>query len=383
MDALIIGAGQAGLGVAYWLRRITGLEVQIVERAAVGNSWLERWDNLRLFTPRRFSALPGMPFPAGEDFPSRLEVAEYLRCYADRFQLPVETGHQVRRLTKSGGVFCAETNRADIRARHVVVAGGPFAQPYLPPASRKLDGVVFQLHSADYRRPADVPDGEVVVVGGGNSAAQLALELSPTHRVTMVSPHPPWFLPVTLLGADLYWWLYLTGTLNARTSSPVSRYVRRRGDAIIGTDLRRQVQTGRVRLLTQRVTGASGQELVLADGSLVPAPNVLWCTGYRTDLRWLDLAGALDRSGEPVHRRGASPVPGLHWMGLPWQTRLNSSIINGVDRDAHATAKRIRAMSIEVGRSPREIRQAQRDLGSLPPDQPGHDRTGRRPGRAR
>jgi len=351
VHVLIIGAGQAGLGVAYWLRRITGLEVQIIERAAVGNSWLERWDSLRLFTPRRFSSLPGMRFPAGEGFPTKLEVAEYLRCYAERFRLPVETGHEVRRLRQSGGVFCAETNRDDIRARHVVLAGGPFARPYLPPASRNLDDAVFQLHSRDYRRPADIPEGEVVVVGG-NSAAQLAVELGHTHPVTMVSPRPPWFLPTTLLGVDLYWWLYLTGTLNARTSAPVSRYVRGRGDAIIGTDLRRQVQAGRIRLLTQRVIGATGRNLALADRSHVPAPNVLWCTGYRADLEWMDLPGALDASGKPVHRRGASPVPGLHWMGLPWQTRLNSSIIGGVDRDAHTTATRIRALSTGVRRNP-------------------------------
>jgi len=230
VDVLIIGAGQAGLGVAYWLRRITGLQIQVIERAAVGNSWLERWDSLRLFTPRRFSALPGMRFPAGEDFPDKREVADYLRGYAERFALPVETGHQVRRLRQSGSLFCAQTDRAEFQARHVVVAAGPFSRPYLPSANNVLDHGVFQLHSAAYRRPTDIAEGEVVVVGGGNSAAQLAVELARTHRVTMVSPRPPWFLPVTLLGVDLYWWLYLTGTLNARTSAPVSRYVRRRGD---------------------------------------------------------------------------------------------------------------------------------------------------------
>jgi len=169
------------------------------------------------------------------------------------------------------------------------------------------------------------------------------VELADTHRVTMVSPRRPWFLPERVLGVDLYWWLYLTGTLNARTSSPVSRYVRRRGDAIIGTALRREIRAGRVRLVTARVTGAEGQELVLSAGSPVRAETVLWCTGFRPDLGWLQVDGALDAAGEPVHRHGASPVPGLHWMGLPWQSRLNSSIINGVDRDARTTANRIRA----------------------------------------
>ncbi len=352
VDVLIIGGGQAGLGTAYWLQRTTGLEVQIIEVAAVGNSWLERWESLRLFTPRRFSALPGMRFPAGEAFPTKTEVAEYLRRYADRFGLPVQTGHEVQRLTETVGEFRVETSRAIIRARHVVIATGPFAAPYVPRAGRDLPDSVFQLHSGDYRRPGDIPDGDVVIVGGGNSAAQLAVELADTHRVTMVSPRPPWFLPATLLGADLYWWLYLTGTLNARTTSPVSRYVRRRGDAIIGTDLRREIKAARVGLLTQRVTGADGRDLVLADGSRVRAENVLWCTGFRPDLRWLEVPGALDPAGEPMHRGGASPVPGLHWMGLPWQTRLNSSIVDGVDRDAHATAKRIRTALATASNTP-------------------------------
>ena len=348
VDVLIIGAGQAGLGTAYWLRSITGLRVQVIDQNAVGSSWLRRWDSLRLFTPRRFSGLPGMRFPAGTDFPDKGEVAEYLRSYAERFALPVETGHQVRRLWKSGDLFHARTDTVEFRARHVVLAAGPFSRPNLPPASAWLDAGVFQLHSAAYGRPGDIPGEEVVVVGGGNSAAQLAVELAHTHRVTVISPGPPWYLPVRLLGVDLYWCLYLTGMLNASASSAISRYVRRRRDSIVGTGLRREIRTGRVRLITGRVTGAHGRDLALSDGSKVRVHNVLWCTGHRPSLTWVDLPEALDDEGEPVHHCGVSPVPGLHWMGLPWQTRLNSSIIDGVDRDAHATAARILTLSTQV-----------------------------------
>lgn len=354
VDVLIIGAGQAGLGTAYWLRRSTNLRVQVVEEHSVGSSWLRRWDSLRLFTPRRFSGLPGMGFPAGADFPDRREMAEYLRAYAERFALPVETGHPVRRLWKCGDVFHACTDAVEFRARHVVVATGAFSRPHLATASASLDAAVFQLHSADYCRPRQVPGGGVVVVGGANSAAQLALELSRTHEVTMISPHPPWYLPVRLLGVDLYWWLFLTGMLNARASSAISRYVRRRRDSVIGTDLRREIRAGRVRLVTGRVTGADGANLVLADSSRVPVDNVLWCTGYRPNLGWVEIPGALDEEGEPVHSVGVGAVAGLHWMGLPWQTRLNSSIIDGVDRDARATADRIRGA--ERKRRPARLR---------------------------
>ncbi len=147
---------------------------------------------------------------------------------------------------------------------------------------------------------------------------------------------------MSLLGVDLYWWTYLTGTLNAGRDSRTSRYVRRRGDAIVGTQLRDLDRAGRVRVLPSRVVGADGRAVHLADGTALTVSSV-WCTGFRPETSWLDLAGAVDASGEPVHADGASPVPGLHWMGLPWQTRLNSSIIDGVDRDARAVARRVRA----------------------------------------
>jgi len=181
-------------------------------------------------------------------------------------------------------------------------------------------------------------------VGGGNSAAQLAAELHDAGRqVTVASPGPPWYLPETVLGVSVYWGIHLTGILDAGRDSRVSRYVRGRGDAIVGTRLRTLVRAGRIRLLAYRVTRASGRHVVLADGSTVPVASVLWCTGFRPDTSWIDLPGATDEDGEPRHDAGAAPVEGLHWMGLPWQTRLNSSIIDGVDRDARATARRIRA----------------------------------------
>jgi putative flavoprotein involved in K+ transport len=200
---------------------------------------------------------------------------------------------------------------------------------------------VSQLHSFAYRRPSDIPVGEVLIVGGGNSAAQLALELASSHRVTIASPGPLWFLPEGFLGISMYWWTLLTGILNAGAEAWISRYIRRRGDAIVGTELRRLVSGGLVRLLPHRVVRGHGRTVELADGTLLPVTSVLWCTGFRPDTEWIDVRGALDPTGAPLHDGGASPVPGLHWMGLPWQTRLNSSIIDGVDRDARRTVRRI------------------------------------------
>ena len=338
VDVLVIGGGQAGLGTGFWLARRTSASFLIVDAAArVGQSWCDRWDSLRLFTPRRFSALPGMRFPPGPaQYPAKDEMPAYLAAYADRFELPVQLDTRIEALEPAdGGGFLASTTRGTISARHVVVATGPFSSPALPPAAAGLDAGVHQLHSSDYRRPHDIPPGDVLVVGGGNSAAQLAVELAATHQVTVAAPDL-WFLPEKILGVSLYWWIYVTGILNAPTGSRVGRLVRQRGDAIIGRQLARLVADGTVRLHRHAVTGAHGRTVTLGDGTQLTPGTVLWCTGFRPSYPWLHVPGALDADGAPRHDGGRSPVPGLEWMGLPWQTRLNSSIVDGVDRDAQA-----------------------------------------------
>ena len=342
VHVLVVGAGQAGLGTAYWLARHGVQDLLVVDEFPVGESWSQRWDSLRLFTPRRFSALPGLRFPAGAGRnPSRREMAAYLQRYAARYDLPVRTGVRVHRLSRDGDWFTAETPAGPVLARQVVLATGPFRRPYVPDAAAGLSSDVAQLHSFHYRRPPDLPPGAVLVVGGGNSAAQLAIELSASHDVTVASPAPPWYLPNDVLGVSMYWWTFLTGVLNSPGSSRVSRYIQRRGDAVVGLELRNLVRQGTVRLVPHRVVSAEGQQVVLADGTVLPVSTVLWCTGFRPDTSWIDVPGAVDEQGHPRHVAGRSPIDGLHWMGLPWQTRLNSSIIDGVDQDARRTARRV------------------------------------------
>lgn len=338
---LVVGAGQAGLATGFWLRRLApDLQVALVDAAdALGDTWRRRWDSLRLFTPRSFSALPGLPFPTGASTcPDRLEMADYLEAYAVRFDLPVHTGVRVQGVTPG---FAVATSAWPVTARHVVVASGPFHDPLVPTAAADLDPVVPQLHSCDYRGPADIPTEEVVVVGGGNSAAQIALELSGSHRVTLVAPREPWFVPARILGLSSYRWMSWLGVLDADVEGRVVRYVRSRGDAIFGRELRGLLRRGEVALRASRVVGAAGRSLTLADGSAVPTTAVVWCTGFHADFDWLRVPGALDAAGNTIHDRGASPVPGLHWMGLPWQETLSSSIIHGASADARRCAERI------------------------------------------
>jgi len=341
-DVLVVGAGQAGLGTAWWLARRGVRDVVVVDAGEVGDSWLRRWDSLRLFTPRRFSRLPGTRFPPGPTrSPSRTEMAGYLRDYAVRLGVPVRTGTPVTRLSPDPAGFRADTPGGPLLARQVVLAAGPFTRPRVPAAAGQLAHSVQQLHSSAYRRPADVPPGPVLVVGGGNSAAQLAVELAATHQVTVVAPSEPRFLAERVLGVSVYWWLLLSGLLNAGSDSRVARGVRMRGDAIVGRDLARLRDEGTIGWLTGRVMGAEGSAVRLADGRAVEVSAVLWCTGSLPETGWVDVPGALDAEGLPLHTLGASPVAGLHWMGLPWQSRVNSSIIDGVDRDARRTARRI------------------------------------------
>lgn len=243
-------------------------------------------------------------------------MAAYLQNYADHFQLPVHTGVRVQDVTPG---FAVTTSAGRLTARYVVVATGPFHDPVIPAAAGDLDPSVPQRHAYAYRGPADIPTDEVTIVGGGNSAAQIALELTASHRVTLVAPREPWFVPAQGLGLSSYRWMSWLGILDA------------------DVELRR----GELVLRTSRVVGAAGRTLTLADGSTVPAPAVVWCTGFHARYDWLRVPGSLDAGGNPVHHRGASLVTGLHWMGLPWQETLSSSIIHGAGGDARRCAERV------------------------------------------
>jgi putative flavoprotein involved in K+ transport len=330
-DALVIGGGQAGLGMGYRLKE-AGLNFQILDaHANTGDSWAERWDSLELFTPRRFDMLPGMKMPSSAPYyPRKDDVAAFLQQYREHFDLPVRNSFEVQKLEKNDDGFTVSSTTDTLEARQVVIAAGPFHTPRIPDFAAGLSTEVWQGHSHFYRRPTDVPEGKVLVVGGGNSAAQIAEELSLTHSVTIASNGPMGFSPKSVLGVSIFWILHLTGMLRADTDASFSKYVRPYSDTVIGRGLKRLINKGVVTHIPHAATACNASTVTFADGSAHDFPNVMWCTGYRFSYDWLKVNAALDENGGPVQNHGISPVPGLFWLGLPWQSRLNSALLNGV-----------------------------------------------------
>jgi putative flavoprotein involved in K+ transport len=340
-DVIVVGAGQAGLAIAWYLARLD-LRFQVLEASAeLGQSWRSRWDSLTLFTPAQYDALPGMPFPAPADtYPTKEPVADYLQAYADAFRLPVRLNARVTSLSRGGDGFEVRTADETFSARRVVVATGPFQVPFIPPAAGGLNSSVTQIHSAEYRNPQALPDGPVLVVGGGNSGLQIAEELSASRRVDVSIGTSPPMLPQRLAGRDLFWWLTRLGLMRVPAESRLGRRVQARGEFVIGTSRRRLKRAGVT--FRPRLVGADGRTVRFADGSTLDVGVVLWATGYRSDYSWISIPGVV-RNGRVAHRRGVTDVPGLYFLGLSWQHTRGSALLGFIDEDARHIADRIAA----------------------------------------
>ncbi len=264
-DVAVIGAGQAGLAMGYFLAK-EGRNFTILEASdSIGSAWRTRWDSLVLFTPRRYDSLPGLPFPGDPDgYPGRDEVITYLDDYASTFELPVELNRPVQSVAPANGGFIVNLGARTIEADQVVIATGPFQVPNVPAFAADLASDVVQMHSTGYRRPSDVPEGTVVVVGGGNTGFQIARELSATHSVHLAIGSRQTPLPQRVLGRDLFWWLTKTGLIKKTVESRIGRRARDR-DTLIGSSTRDVKRHGVE--VKPRVVGASGRAVTFEDGS--------------------------------------------------------------------------------------------------------------------
>ncbi len=332
VDTIVVGGGQAGLAVGHHLAA-RGRDFVILDaHAETGQSWRDRWDPLRLFTPAGFSHLPGMRFPApARSFPSKDDTADYLQDYARQFDLPILHDTSVERVSRaaddSNYALTAGTRRW--RADNVIIATGAHTTPHIPNFAGDLDPTITQLTARDYRRPTQLPPGPVLVVGAGNSGAEIALDLLTHHHPVWLAGRDVGHIPT--LGNPLYR-LMRHITIDTWPGRQLIPLARTSGGDPLGRVTRRQLRSpGLHRVL--RITDARSGLPALADGRLLEPATVIWATGYRPDYSWIDLP-VLDTAGHPDHHRGITSQPGICFAGLPFQTSFASHLIGGVGTDA-------------------------------------------------
>jgi putative flavoprotein involved in K+ transport len=350
-DVVVIGGGQAGLTVGYHLAR-RGLRFVILDaEPRIGDVWRRRWDSLRLFTPAAYDGLDGLAFPApAASFPTKDEMADYLEVYASRFALPVRSGTVVDSLQRYDGGYTVRAGTSWFEADQVVVATGSYRTPMTPSFASALAPGITQLHSSAYRNPGQLRDGSVLVVGAGNSGAEIALELARTGRTVLLSGRDPGHVPfridgwlARLLLTRLVLRFVFHRLLTVRT--PFGRKARPRA-LRQGTPLIRirpsDLLAAAVRRVPRIVAATGGQPMVEGGGAL-DVSNVVWCTGYRPGFSWIDLP-VFDGDGEPRHHGGVVPgEPGLYFVGLHFLYAMSSGMIHGVGRDAARIADVIAA----------------------------------------
>jgi putative flavoprotein involved in K+ transport len=344
-DTVIVGGGQAGLSVGYHLARRKQQFVILDAAVRVGDSWRKRWDSLRVYTPARYSGLPGRPFPGpGLSYPGKDEVADYLEAYAAHFDLPLRAGVRVERISRNGSRFVLVSRDRRFEAENVVVASGAYHGLRVPAFAADLDPRILQHESTAYRNPSQLRDGGVLVVGAGNSGAEIALEVSNTHSTWLSGRHPgseptrAGSVPDRML-MPVFWWL-LTHVVTVRT--PIGRKVQPKVKE--GTPLARlrsrDLEAAGVERVA-RMVGAQDGRPELEDGRVLDVANVIWCTGFRADFSWIALPVFGD-DGEPIHDRGVvAGAPGLYFVGRPFLYGFTSSLIGGVGRDAEHIANHI------------------------------------------
>lgn len=333
-DIIIIGAGQAGLAVGYYLKQ-TGLKfIMLDNHRHVGDSWRNRYDSLRLFTPRKYDSLPGLDFPGlSKGLPTKNEVADYLYMYSKFHELPIKSGTKVRQLKKELDYFVVQTDSNIYYAKQIVIATGPFQTPVIPSYSSSISDHVIQIHSSQYRNASQLQQGVALVVGAGNSGAHIASELTDTHDVHLSAGSKIHYKPLHIMGKSIFWYYDKLGLIQSNNNSLRGRVVKKQPEQIYGFELKQKIAQGRIHLYP-RAVGVDGDEVFFEDASSIVVSNIIWATGYKRNDSWILIDGVIDQKGTVVHKDGKSNIDGLYFVGLPWQTCRGSALLGWVKYDA-------------------------------------------------
>lgn len=344
LDVLVIGAGQAGLAMGYHLRE-SGLRFQLVDgQARVGDSWRKRYDSLKLFTPRTYSALPGMALQGDPDgYAGKDEFADYLEKYANHFNLPFSMGVHIQKLQKQNGHFQAITSSGqEMKARMVVLASGAFQEPNIPSIAKQFSSVVTQYAADNYRNPSQISTGTtVLVVGDGATGRDIAWELAESHRVFLATGRSRRLLPDRIFGRNAWWWFDRLGLLRVSDANPLGRFMRR-SDPFPGRNKSfKQLSLKGVNVMP-RLVSVEANNVSFANQVSAKVEAVVWATGYRDQSGWVDIPEVKDARGQFIQQKGISPVKGLYFIGRPWQRNRGSALILGVGSDAEVLANQIK-----------------------------------------
>jgi putative flavoprotein involved in K+ transport len=335
LDVLIIGAGQAGLALGYHLQK-TSLRFLLVERHDhIGASWRQRYDSLVLFTPRAYSALPGLALSGAQDgYPGKDEIADYLARYARDFDLPIITGTSIQSLESHNGGYRATTQDGTvIEARAVVLATGAFQTPALPGMSSQLSPEVRQFTAENYKHAGQIPPGTVLVVGDGAAGRDIAHDLQASHTVILATGHARRRLPERILGKSTWWWLDKLGIVRLSGETALGRYIQK-ADAFPGKGNTLKKLHGQGVRVVPKLIAAQGHAVTFANGVAAEVTTVIWAIGYRDDCAWVKLPEVKDAHGNFVQQQGVGPLPNFYFIGRPWQRSRGSALIMGVGDDA-------------------------------------------------
>ena len=347
VETVVIGGGQAGLSAGYQLTK-RGLPFVILDaNDRAGDSWRNRWDSLRLFTPGRIDGLPGMRFTATSGLaPTKDQMADYLDAYEAQFELPVRHGVRVTNLSKRGARYVVTTTHGQLEADRVIVATGASRDPWSPDFADQLDPSIVQMHSYDYRRPSQLQDGGVLLVGAGNSGADICLEIARDHPTWLAGRHPghvPFAIDTLLARFLLIRLVRFVGHHILTLRTPIGRKVLPKlatgGDPLVRVKPKDILAAGVQRV--GRVTSVLDGRPVVKDGQVLDVANVIWCTGFRHDFPWIGLP-VFGADGKPTHERGiVATEPGLYFLGMLFQYAATSAIITGLTRDTAHIVKHI------------------------------------------